>query len=123
MAAAFCIVYNNQTIKLRKAFQRMRAHASNRYCRNFGGLDLADRENLSRLARTLYNTNLASLNAGNNLEAAFSSVLDQAIIYLQHTIAPEQLDVILVSLMNTNQRHAKAFVFKNNMDSASHQSI
>lgn len=60
----------------------MRANASNRYFRDFGGLDLADRENLSRLARTLYNTNLASMNASSNLDAAFSSVLDQSINYL-----------------------------------------
>ena len=60
----------------------MRANASNRYFRDFGGVDLADRENISRLARTLYNTNLASLNAASNLETAFSNVLDQSINYL-----------------------------------------
>lgn len=82
MAAAFCIVYSQQTIRLRKAFQRMRANATNRFFRDYAAVELVDKENLTRLAKTLYNTNLASLNAASNLEKAFSSLLDQAIVYL-----------------------------------------
>ena len=68
LAAAFCIVYNQQVIKMRKAFQRMRANATNRFFRDYAAVELVDKENLSRLAKTLYNTNLASLNAASNLE-------------------------------------------------------
>ena len=54
----------------------MRAHAANRYFRDLGAIEMIDKENLARIAKTLYNTNLASQNASNNLEMAFSSVLD-----------------------------------------------
>lgn len=54
----------------------MRANASNRFFRDYAAVEIGDKENLSRLAKTLYNTNLASLNAASNLERAFSSVLD-----------------------------------------------
>jgi hypothetical protein len=53
---------------MRKAFQRMRANATNRFFRDYAAVELVDKENLSRLAKTLYNTNLASLNAASNLE-------------------------------------------------------
>ena len=43
--------------------------------------------------------------------------------YLQDTIAPEQLDVIVVSLQQINQRKAKAYVFKNTTDHSSSASI
>lgn len=89
MAAAFCIVYNQQIIKMRRAFQRMRANAANRFFREYAGAELFDRENLTRIAKTLYNTNLASQNASNNLEMSFSSVLDQCMNYLQETLQPE----------------------------------
>lgn len=101
----------------------MRANATNRFFRDYAAVELVDKENLTRLAKTLYNTNLASLNAASNLERAFTTVLDQAIVYLQDTIAPEQLDVIVVSLVQTNQRKAKAYVFKNNQDHSSTASI
>lgn len=60
----------------------MRANATNRFFRDYAAIELVDRENLTRLAKILYNTNLASLNAANNLEQSFTSVLDQSMAYL-----------------------------------------
>lgn len=46
----------------------MRAHAANSYFRDFAGTEIDDRDNLNRLAKNLYNTNLSNLNAAINLE-------------------------------------------------------
>ena len=89
MAAAYCIFHNHQQIKIRRAFQRMRANAADRYFRAFAGTEIRYKDYLTGLSKILFNTNLNTQNASHNLEKAMTQVLEQALTYLQESIAPE----------------------------------
>lgn len=60
----------------------MQANAANRYFRDFSGTEMYDKENLNRLSKLLYNTNLSNLNAAHNLEEAMTNLLEQALTYM-----------------------------------------
>ena len=51
MGAALCVFTNYLRMKMRKAFQRMRANATQVYYRDFAGAEVRDREYLLGLTR------------------------------------------------------------------------
>jgi len=61
----------------------MRANAAQVYFRDFAGAEVRDRERLIALTRTLLETNLNVQDASHHLEEAVTSVLEQALTYLQ----------------------------------------
>lgn len=58
MGAALTIFVNYLRMKQRRAFQRMRANATQVYYRDFAGAEVRDRERMLSLTRRLLDTNL-----------------------------------------------------------------
>lgn len=58
LGAAMCIFANYVKMKIRRAFQRMRANSTQVYYRDFAGAEVRDRERMLSLTRNLLETNL-----------------------------------------------------------------
>ena len=82
MGAALCIFTNYLRVKQRKAFQRMRANATQVYFRDFAGAETRDRERLLGFTKILLDTNLNVQDASRHLEEAIMSVMENALTYL-----------------------------------------
>ena len=72
------------------------------------------------LNKILLNTNLNTQDASQNLEAAMGTVLEKGLTYLQESMGQEPLDALVVSIQQTNERKARAYVF-NNRESDGHR--
>ena len=72
---------------------------------------MRDREYLLTLTRQLLSTNLNGQDSSRLLETALTSVLTQALTYLQQQMAQEQVDLMVCSLAQSNPRKARAYTF------------
>lgn len=92
--------YNFVRMLERIALQKMRSNAANQQYRDFNGIKFKDREIMLSLQRQLF-TEGAQLNIqeqNQDLESQFTFVIEQAMTYLQESILPESLDVIVFSI-------------------------
>ena len=76
----------------------MRAHAAERVYRDFHGIEIKDRDYMGKLVGKLLKANLNCQEGSENLERALASVIESSMSYLQSTLSPEQLDLLLVTI-------------------------